>query len=139
MDGCPFANLLDPRSYVGGMPYHELAKIRHQGPLVKLDDPLTGVPYWVVTRQQELDYISKHPALFSSAERSPFPTEYDDWIITNIHRKTIIGMDPPEHQVVRRIVRNAFTPKNVDSYEARFREHAQLLTWMCRTRINEVD
>jgi cytochrome P450 len=51
--------------------------------------------------------------------------EFEDWIITDVHRKTIIGMDPPEHQLVRRIMRNAFTPKNVDSYEPKLREHAK--------------
>jgi len=125
MSKCPFANLLDPDTYAEGMPYQELKAIRNAGPVVKMDDPITGIPYWVVTRQEELDYVSKNPALFSSAERSPFPMEFDDWIITDVHRKTIIGMDPPEHQVVRRIMRNAFTPKNVDSYEPKLREHAR--------------
>ena len=124
MSNCPFANLVDPRTYAEGMPYQQLKEIRESGPVVKMDDPITGVPYWVVTRQAELDFVSKNPKLFSSAERSPFPMEFEDWIITDVHRRTIIGMDPPEHQVVRRILRSAFTPKNVDSYEPKFREHA---------------
>jgi cholest-4-en-3-one 26-monooxygenase len=125
MSGCPFANLLDPTTYVEGMPYAELARIREAGPLVKLDDPLTGVPYWVVTRQRELDEICKNPRRFSSAERSPFPTEYDDWLVQEVHRRTIIGMDPPEHQIVRRIVRAAFTPAKIGAYEPSLREHAK--------------
>ncbi|WP_116367585.1 cytochrome P450 [Parahaliea mediterranea] len=125
MTSCPFTNLLDPSSYVGGMPYDELAKIRAAGPVVRIEDPLTGIPYWVVTRQQELDYVSKNPQLFSSALRSPFPTEYEDWMVTEIHQRTIIGMDPPEHQIVRRIVRSAFTPKNVEGFEPELRAHAR--------------
>ncbi len=125
MSECPFSNLVDPTTYANGMPYSDLKAIRDSGPIVKMDDPITGVPYWVVTRQEELDYVSKNPALFSSAARAPFPMEFDQVLVDEIHRKTIIGMDPPEHQVVRRIVRNAFTPKNVDSYEPKFREHAK--------------
>lgn len=125
MSTCPFVNLVDPDTYANGMPYNDLKAIRDAGPLVKLDDPITGIPYWVVTRQHELDAICKNPKVFSSAERSPFPMEHEDWLITDVHQKTIIGMDPPEHQLVRRIVRNAFTPKNVDSYEPTFREHAR--------------
>lgn len=125
MSSCPYANLLNPDTYARGMPYAELRAIRAAGPLMKLDDPITGIPYWVVTRQAELDFVSKNPAIFSSAERSPFPMEYEDWMVTDVHRKTIIGMDPPEHQVVRRIMRNAFTPKNVDSYAPKLREHAK--------------
>lgn len=125
MSQCPFANLIDPDTYANGMPYDMLRQIREAGPLVYMDDPLTGVPYWVVTRQKELDFISKNPQLFSSAERAPFPTEYPQDIIENVHRKNIIGMDPPLHQKFRRVVRAAFTPKAVDSYEAKFREHAR--------------
>ena len=125
MSQCPFANLLDPDTYAEGMPYNKLREIREAGPLVKIDDPITGIPYWVVTRQAELDAVSKNPKLLSSAERSPFPMGFEDWVIEDVHRRTIIGMDPPEHQVVRRIMRAAFTPRAVDSYEERFREHAR--------------
>jgi cytochrome P450 len=107
------------------MPYGKLAEIRESGPVVKLEDPITGVPYWVVTRIAEMDAVSKNPKLFSSAARSAFPMEYDQDIVDNIHCHTIINMDPPQHQKVRRIVRNAFTPKRVESYEPEFREHAK--------------
>lgn len=125
MDQCPFANLLDPGTYADGMPYGKLAEIRESGPVVKLEDPITGVPYWVVTRIAEMDTVSKNPTLFSSAARSAFPMEYDQDMVDNIHCHTIINMDPPQHQKVRRIVRNAFTPKRVESYAPKFREHAK--------------
>ena len=51
--------------------------------------------------------------------------EYDQEMVDGIHANTIINMDPPQHQKVRRIVRNAFTPKRVESYAAKFREHAK--------------
>jgi len=125
MSQCPFANLLDPDTYAQGMPYTALREIREAGPIVRMEDPINGVPYWVVTRQAELDYVSKNPKLFSSAERTAFPMEYDQDMVEGIHRSTIINMDPPLHQKVRRIVRNAFTPKRVESYEPKFREHAR--------------
>ena len=126
MTRCPFANLLDPDTYKDGMPYQSLREIRAAGPVVRMDDPITGVPYWVVTRIQDIDYVSKHPALFSSAARSAFPMEMDEFTV-EMQQNTIINMDPPRHQKVRRIVRNAFTPKRVDSYEANFRQHARAI------------
>jgi cholest-4-en-3-one 26-monooxygenase len=134
MSSCPFANLLDPDTYAHGMPYNELKKFRDAGPVVHMEDPRTGVPYWVISRQKELDYVCKHPALFSSAQRSPFPEEYDDFMVEEVHRKNIIGMDPPVHQKMRRVVRNAFTPKKVDSYEVVFREHARRIVGAVATR-----
>ena len=124
MSQCPFANLLDPDTYAEGMPYQALKEIRAAGPVVKMDDPISGVPYWVVTRIADMDYVSKNPALFSSAARSAFPMEMDETTV-EMQQNTIINMDPPQHQKVRRIVRNAFTPKRVDSYEPNFRKHAR--------------
>ncbi|MEM9254826.1 MAG: cytochrome P450 [Pseudomonadota bacterium] len=125
MRQCPFANLLDPDTYAMGMPYEKLHKVREAGPVVKINDPITDVPYWAVTRIADMDFVSKNPALFSSSARSAFPMEYDQDMVDNIHRLSIINMDPPQHQKVRRIVRNAFTPKRVESYEANFRTHAR--------------
>jgi len=124
MSQCPFSNLLDPDTYAEGMPYDELKEIREAGPITKMEDPITGIPYWAVTRQEEMDFISKNPKLFSSSERLAFPMELPEDVL-EIQRSTIINMDPPEHQKVRRIVRNAFTPKRVESYAEKFREHAR--------------
>ncbi|WP_369409789.1 cytochrome P450 [Zhongshania aquimaris] len=107
------------------MPYKSLKDIRQHGPVVKIEDPLTDVPYWAVVGQQELDFVSKNPALFSSAKRTAFPMEIPQDEVDFIHCHTIINMDPPRHQKVRRIVREAFTPKRVNSYEPAFRAHAK--------------
>jgi cytochrome P450 len=125
MSQCPFANLIDPDTYMNGMPYDELAKLRQEGPLLKMDDPLTGVPYWLPTGREEMDFISKNPKLFSSAVRGPFPNEFPQEQIEMVHNQYIIGMDPPQHLQFRRIMRAAFTPKAVASYEPRFRMHAK--------------
>ena len=84
MSQCPFANLLDPDTYAEGMPYDKLREIREAGPVVKIDDPITGIPYWAVTRVEDMDYVSKNPKLFSSEERSAFPetSSIDDAIDT---------------------------------------------------------
>jgi cytochrome P450 len=125
MSQCPFANLLNPDTYAQGMPYEALKAIRQQGPVVKIDDPITGVSYWAVVGQTELDFVSKNPGLFSSAKRTAFPMEFPQDEVDFIHCHTIINMDPPRHQKVRRIVREAFTPKRVNSYEPAFRAHAK--------------
>ncbi|HIG39507.1 MAG: cytochrome P450 [bacterium] len=125
MSQCPYPNLLDPAMYTEGMPYEKLKEIRQAGPVVKIEDPLTDVPYWAVMRQEEMDFVSKNPQIFSSAERTAYPMESSQDMVEGVHRLMIINMDPPNHQKVRRLVRNAFTPKAVDAYAANFREHAR--------------
>lgn len=124
MSPCPVRNLLDPDTYINGMPYLELAELRQQGPVLKMGDPLTGVPYWLVTRREELDFVSKNPDLFSSAAATPFPMEQSMEDI-EAARSMIIGMDPPQHQRHRRVVREAFTPKAVESYRPRLERYAR--------------
>ncbi len=128
MSQCPFAdfqNMVDPDTYAEGMPYDELARIRQSGPVHYMDDPTTGVPYWLVTGREEIDYISKHPQLFSSEARTAMAGEYSQEEIDTIHRHMTINMDPPRQLKSRKIVRATFTPRAVDSYEQRFREHAR--------------
>ncbi len=128
MSECPYAdfsNMVDPDTYVNGMPYDELARIRKSGPIHYMEDPTTGVPYWLITGRDEIDFISKRPAQFSSEARTALAEEFTQESIENIHRHMTINMDPPRQMKSRKIVRATFTPKAVDSYANRFREHAK--------------
>lgn len=128
MSQCPFAdfqNMLDPDTYANGMPYDELARIRKSGPIHYMEDPTMGVPYWLVTGREEIDYISKRPHEFSSEARTALAEEYSEEEVETIHKHMTINMDPPRQLKSRKIVRATFTPRAVDSYAARFREHAR--------------
>jgi cytochrome P450 len=128
MSECPFAdfrNMIDPDTYAEGMPYDELARIRASGPIHYMDDPTMGIPYWLVTGREEIDTISKQPLVFSSQARSALADEYTEEEMDMIHRNMTINMDPPRQLKSRKIVRATFTPRAVNSYEARFREHAR--------------
>lgn len=128
MANCPFANfqnLIDPDTYSNGMPYDELRKIRDSGTVHWMDDPVRGVPYWLVTGRDEIDFVSKNPRLFSSAAKSVLVDERSEEELEATQRNMTINMDPPRHLKNRKIVRSVFTPRAIDSYEERFREHAR--------------
>jgi cytochrome P450 len=128
MSECPFANfpnLIDPETYVNGMPYDTLAEIRRSGPVHYMDGSYQGVPYWLVTGRDEIDFISKNPKLFSSEKRSALAEEYPEEELDMIHRNMTINQDPPRQMKSRKIVRATFTPGAVDSYEPSFRAHAK--------------
>lgn len=125
MSPCPFKNILDPDIYIGGGHHALLAEVREQsGGLAYIEDPITGVPYWAVMQRDLADYVCKHPLLFSSAAKTILPKEMPEEELA-LSRLMLVNMDPPEHVKYRRIVRNAFTPKAVQGYEARFREVAR--------------
>ena len=68
MSQCPYTNLLDPDLYAVGNHLPKLQALRDQAdaPIIKIDDPLQGVPYWAVLEREHADYIAKNPAIFSS-------------------------------------------------------------------------
>ena len=128
MSRCPFAdfpNLIDPETYVDGMPYETLAEIRKSGPVHYMDGSYEGVPYWLITGRDEIDFVSKNPGKFSSMEKSALAEEFTEEEMETIHRHMTINQDPPRQMKSRKIVRATFTPAAVDSYEDRFREHAR--------------
>ncbi|GAB5452502.1 MAG: cytochrome P450 [Halioglobus sp.] len=126
MAQCPYTNLLDPDLYGQGNHLPKLQELRNQAdaPIVKIDDPLLGVPYWAVLEREHVDYIAKNPAIFSSEKRLTIPMEYDDETIA-MQTQMLVNMDPPKHGKFRRIARNAFTPKAVESYHPTFKKYAK--------------
>jgi len=126
MSQCPYANLLDPDLYGAGNHLQTLSALREQAdaPIIRIEDPLTGIPYWAVLYREQVDYIAKHPEIFSSEKRLTVPTEYDDDTIA-LQASMLVNMDPPKHGKFRRIARNAFTPKAVESYHDTFAKYAK--------------
>ena len=61
--------------------HRHLPRIRKSGPIHYMDDPPMGVPYWLVTGRDEIDFISKNPSLFSSEARTALAvsTPSADW------------------------------------------------------------
>ena len=120
MSKCPFVDLTDPDLHRGGVPadlYRDLREAR----VVRVEHPMKGGEgFWAFFRQVDVDRISKNPALFSSALKGSFMNDMPEDQLP-LMRTMILNMDPPEHVKYRRIVRNAFTPSKVDSYEPRFR------------------
>jgi cholest-4-en-3-one 26-monooxygenase len=121
MSACPYHNIVDPDIYQGEMPRELFAAMQNDAPIVWQEDSVYKVGYWAVTSQQHLDYISKNATLFSSEAKSCFYPEHNDDILAMM-RTQLICMDPPDHVKFRRVIRNAFTPKMVDSYTDHFRE-----------------
>ena len=108
MQGCPHFDLMNPDTYRGGLPRAVYRYLRREAPVYWHEDPQQGVGFWVVTRQAELDYVSKNPDLFSSAERSCLLHEMPEDQLAMV-RTQLINMDPPQHIKYRRLVRAAFT------------------------------
>jgi len=72
--------------------------------------PSVGKPYWAVTRHADVQYVSRHPALFESGQGvglADVPQELLE--LTG----SFIVMDAPRHTTLRRLVSAVFTPKRI--------------------------
>lgn len=126
MSQCPFHNVRDPDFYTDGHHQTKLIEIHDlaEAPIVKVDDPQTGEPYWLITDRETADYVCKKPLLFSSEARSVIPKPMDEDQIAQ-QALMLVNMDPPHHQKYRRIARNAFTPRAVEAYRSTFEAYAK--------------
>src|SRR5581483_5660926 len=120
--------VFDPETYVTGVPFDALARLRREAPVVWVDEtPVLGWPggpgFWLVLRHTGVETVLKQPALFSSARgathiRDPATPEALRYV-----RQMMLNMDPPEHSRLRRLLARSFTPRAVAQLEARIRRH----------------
>ena len=77
--------------------------------------------FWALTRYDDVAPATKDHETFSSAKGATLDMvkAHDDAIAVP---KVIISMDPPEHQKMRRLVSNVFTPRAIAALEDMVRE-----------------
>ncbi|WP_158169464.1 cytochrome P450 [Mycolicibacterium smegmatis] len=77
--------------------------------------------FWALTRRADLQFVSQHPELFTSAQGvalDPMPADVQKFATF------FLMMDPPEHTVYRRLISSAFTPRNVRRIEEQIHANA---------------
>ncbi|MFP6598988.1 MAG: cytochrome P450 [Deltaproteobacteria bacterium] len=123
---CPFQfELMDPVRMSRGVPFVDFRTLREKCPVALQEATEHSPEFWAVTRREDVDYISKNPAKFSSSANLAHPSPPDaDAGALEIMRQLIINMDPPGHTQYRKVVKNAFTMNAVDALEPMMREFA---------------
>jgi cholest-4-en-3-one 26-monooxygenase len=114
-------SLVDPDVYErGGPPHEQFAWLREHAPVFWHEDG--GAPgwpgFWAITRHEDVIEVSRHPEIFSSAQRSTAFRELPDKIVER-RRLMILDMDPPRHTRQRALVNRGFTPRMIGQLEER--------------------
>jgi cytochrome P450 len=109
-------DLCDIETFRHGHPAALYAQIHETAPVYWNDEPWAwGEGFWAVTRYDDVAAISKNPLLFSSEVGGHQITYGDPRKADPNLVKAVVGnmiaMDPPQHQVYRRMVTPAFGPK----------------------------
>jgi cholest-4-en-3-one 26-monooxygenase len=117
-------HLYDPEVFAERMPWEWFDFLRANAPVHRFDDPLSGVPFWAITRHADVIQVSRHPEIFSSFDRTSL---FREPVLENDleeQQLMLVNQDPPEHTRLRSIVNKGFTPRMVSRLEARIREYA---------------
>jgi cytochrome P450 len=124
--------VFDPASYVAGVPFGALDRLRRRSPVAWVEEvPVLGWPggpgFWLVLRHADVESVLRRPQLFSSALgatqiRDPATPQALDYV-----RRMMLNMDPPEHSRLRRLLSRSFTPRAVTALEDRIRGHARAI------------
>lgn len=125
------AAIVDPDTYVEGVPHKLFAQLRARGAVTWVEEPPVdnwpaGPGFWAVLRHAEVEQVLRNPRVFSSSEGltqiydAPPP-------VKAVLRKMMINMDPPEHTRLRALLAKAFTPRAVALLEQRIAVRAREL------------
>jgi cholest-4-en-3-one 26-monooxygenase len=117
-------NLVDLDVYGrGGPPHEQFAWLRAHEPVFWHADG--GSPHWpgfrAVTRHGDIEQVSRHPEIFSSARRSSNFREMPESVVAR-RRLGILDADPPQHTRLRGLVNRGFTPRMIGRLENRITE-----------------
>jgi cytochrome P450 len=123
-DGDADADIVDPDTYVRGVPHAAFARLRRDDPVSWWPEHDGGAGFWAVTRYADVLGVSRNVALFSSA--AGIRLEEMDVDETEA-RRTMMELDPPEHTAYRRLVSKPFSRREVHGYEQAIRLLARVV------------
>ena len=118
-----------PDTYLRGVPYEALARLRRDQPVVWIDEPPVGQwpagpGFWTVLRYADIRQVLRAPKVFSShlgATQIRDPATPAD---LRYVRRMMLNLDPPEHSRLRGLLGKAFTPRVVARLVDRIRRRA---------------
>jgi cytochrome P450 len=122
----------DPATYVDGVPYQALARLRRDSPVAWAEEiPVLGWPggpgFWLVLRHADVEQVLTQPRLFSSWLGATQIRDPPTPAALGYVRRMMLNMDPPEHSRLRRLLGRSFTPRAVAGLEQRIRGYARSL------------
>ncbi|QQQ74108.1 cytochrome P450 [Saccharothrix sp. 6-C] len=95
-------------------PSPEYARLRAEDPVPKVELP-DGSPAYLATRHADVRTVFSDPRFSRAAATGPKGPE---WELGSLADDSLLGMDPPLHTKVRRVVGSAFTARRVEDLRA---------------------
>lgn len=116
-------DLVNPDSYVDGVPFAWFDHLREQAPVSWQPEPAPNAGFWAVTRYDDLTTVHMDWETYSSELGAVALEELDDEQLEV--RKSMLETDPPRHTELRKICSKRFSARGVGKYEDWIRDVAR--------------
>ncbi|MBI5506324.1 MAG: cytochrome P450 [Deltaproteobacteria bacterium] len=100
-----------------GYPHDAWSLLRREAPIFWYDRPGL-IPFWAVTRYEDLVHIGKTPEIFENAPRLAVFPDFESEGVRQPPVRHLLNMDPPDHAAYRRLISSYFTPRSVQRLRA---------------------
>jgi cytochrome P450 len=115
-------NVIDGRLFQQEIHWDHFKRLREEDPVHLNDIPLIG-RYWSLTKFEDIMFVDKNHALFSSAEGIALGLKVGtEAHPEDLQTKSFIDMDPPKHDLQRATVSGVVSPPNLAKMESIIRE-----------------
>ena len=114
-------NVADPELFRANTFWPYFERLRKEDPVHYCKDHEFG-PYWSVTKYNDIMFVDTNHALFSSEPSITIADPKDDFQLP-----MFIAMDPPKHDLQRKVVSPIVSPGNLAKLEATIRERVNTI------------
>ncbi len=114
-------NVADPELFRSNTFWPYFERLRKEDPVHYCKDHEFG-PYWSVTKYNDIMFVDTNHALFSSEPSITIADPKDDFQLP-----MFIAMDPPKHDLQRKVVSPIVSPGNLAKLEATIRERVNTI------------
>lgn len=109
-------NIVHPQDYAEkGYPHDSWTWMRANDPVFRWEAG-EGIPFWCITKHEDVTLIGRDPARFVSGPRLTISHE-PEVDIGNMFPPTLIQMDNPNHSTYRKLINKRFTPGAMRRYD----------------------
>tara|TARA_R110002073_G_scaffold83444_1_gene199002 strand:- start:3919 stop:5118 length:1200 start_codon:yes stop_codon:yes gene_type:complete len=116
-------DVYNPDNYTNGIPHAQFAWLRENDPVHWQEHP-AGYGYWVLSRHADVLQVSRDFKTFSAERGFVMVDDLPDDIL-DMARNQLLGMDPPRHGPLRRVVITRFTSRMLAELEPKVRQIAR--------------
>ena len=124
----PAIELYDPDVYAASVPHEAMRWLRDNAPVYWHAHP-DGGGFWIISRHADVVAVSRDHKTFSAERGFVMVDELPPEILAET-RNQLLGMDPPRHAPLRRIVIERFTQRMLEQLEPRVRKHVKVVEFI---------